>query len=218
MTDRFWLFLLLGSYDEITLKVLIKIKDQISQRLMYENDNVLVLMLDSIDLYSVELRESGKVRKITVIAEKYDNKVALFTLNESLIRDAVDLNLSSSTDVDKLVKDYFAKKYELVNFIKLGILPKLEQLGMAASMVFLIRDQELTRGGEYIELVYLLGARALKGADMYLIKREGLELSEMAWEILTEYGVNYRSYKDETQLFNELTRIVKNHIRKKTDS
>jgi hypothetical protein len=218
MSGRFWVFLLLGSYDEATLQILKNTKEQVSQRLMNEADPVLILMLDTVDIYSIEISESGNTRKITVIAEKYDNKVAIFTLNAAMISDAIDINLKSTSDIDKLVKDYFRKKYEVISFTKLAILPKLKVLASAASMVFLVRDREETRGGEYIELVFMLGSSLASGAYTYLLKKEGIALSEMAWEILAEYGVSYRSYDRMNDLFVEITRLTRNHIRKSLGS
>ncbi len=218
MSGRYWVFLLLGSYDEVTVQVLKNIREQVSQRLMHESDPALIFMLDAVDLYSIEISESGNTQKITVIAEKYDNKVAIFTLNASIVNDAVDINLKSTSDIDKLIKDYFKKKYKVTSFTKLAILPKLKTLAGAASMVFLVRNREETRGGEYIELVYMLGSRIVSGAHTFLFKREGFALSEMAWEILTEYGVSYRSYDSENELFAEITRLTKNHISKELAS
>lgn len=217
MADRFWIFLLLGSYDDHTLKVLNKLKGHISENLMHESDYILVFLLDTLRIYQAEIIDAGGERqKITLVGEQIAGKVSLITLIASQIVDAIDITLKQSSDVDKLIRDYIERKYKIMSFRKLGILEKLKELASTTSMTFVIRDQELTRGGEYIELAYLLGLQPSKGHDFFVFKKEGFHLSEMAWELLSEYNVSYRSYVNEEALFNEASRIAKGFIQRKT--
>lgn len=78
-------------------------------------------------------------------------------------------------------------------------------------LVFLIRDQELTRGGEYIELGLLLLVK-LDSSKIHFFKKEGIELSEMTWEILDLYKTNIRPCKDQEFLLRETVRITRNAL------
>jgi len=69
-----------------------------------------------------------------------------------------------------------------------------------------LRHQELTRGGEWVELTYIAQDCAKK---MYLLKKEGIPLSTMVKEILDAYGVNLRAYNDEKELIEEIERIIR---------
>jgi hypothetical protein len=78
----------------------------------------------------------------------------------------------------------------------------------------LVRHKEETRGGEYIELAFLLGTGTLNSSKVFFLKKEGFDMSEMGWELLDFYGVNFRSYKDEDYLCNEMVRLIRYSIRK----
>ncbi len=76
----------------------------------------------------------------------------------------------------------------------------------------MVRDQELTRGGEYIELGVLL-SMGLDPSKVYFFKKEGIDLSEMTWELLDQYKINMRPYKDPEFLSREAVRITRNTLR-----
>ena len=207
------MILVLGSYDPKTEKILSKLKDDIPSRLMIQNDNVLVFLLRDIDIYLIDYTEDDKDKKVTLIAEKYVDKTTILTLNEQNILNSEDVPLSSSP-LDQQIAWYTTARYSNAKINKLPILEKLKQLARGVSLTFLIREEELTRGGEYIEIAYLLGTGTLQPSTIYFMKREGFDLSEMGWEILAYYGVNFRPYKDEKSLCNETTRLIKYFISK----
>ena len=207
------MILVLGSYDPKTEKILSKLKDDIPRRLMTQNDNILVFLLRDIDIYLVDYTEESKAKKVTLIAEKYADKTTILTLNEENILNSEDAAADSSS-VDQQVANYATTKYSEAKINKLPILEKLRQLAGGVSLTLLIREEELTRGGEYIELAFLLGSATLQPSKVFFLKREGFDLSEMGWEILAYYGVNFRPYKDEQSLCKETTRLIKYFITK----
>lgn len=93
--------------------------------------------------------------------------------------------------------------------MKLPILEKLKHLSFSASLLFLVRHRGLTRGGEYIELVYLLGESRMDPSKVYFLKKEGIDLSEMVKEILNRFRINFRSYRNENELCSEAISIAK---------
>lgn len=70
---------------------------------MSHHETVLVLLLEDVEIYKA--RAEGK--EMTIIAERYDNKVSLFIFDDSSIIDAIDL--PAPTDVEITTKEYLAK-------------------------------------------------------------------------------------------------------------
>jgi hypothetical protein len=66
-----------------------------------------------------------------------------------------DLKLEKE-DLDKAVYDYLKKKHNITKFNRLPIFDKLDNLMRIADVIFLLRDKEETRGGEYLELMHAL--------------------------------------------------------------
>ncbi len=212
--SRFRVVLLLGSYDPDTEKVLSKLKEDIPTHMMTEEENVLVFLLRDIEIYLVDYSgEEGKDARIILISDKYRDKITIIALNEREIIDSTEFPLSKSTSENQIVEEY-AKRYPNPRISKLPILEKLRQLAASASLTMLVRHKEETRGGEYIELAFLLGTGTLNPSRVYFLKKEGFDMSEMGWELLDFYGVNFRSYKDENYLCNEMVRLIRYSIRK----
>jgi len=205
--------LLLGSYDPDTEKVLSKLKEDIPAHMMTEEENVLIFLLRDIEIYLVDYSdENGKDARIILISDKYRDKITIIALNEREIIDSTEFS-SSGTHQDQIIEEY-AKRYPNPRISKLPILEKLRQLAASASLTMLVRHKEETRGGEYIELAFLLGTGTLNPSRVYFLKKEGFDMSEMGWELLDFYGVNFRSYKDENYLCNEMVRLIRYSIRK----
>jgi hypothetical protein len=171
-------------------------------------------------IYTADIKDikdaDDKERKVILIAERYNNsnKLALFILDASspTIVNAEDITIKDANDITKEIKDYLGKRYTITSFYSLPIIQTLEQLTRIASLMFVLRHHELTRGGEYIELVYLLGRGFLSPLKVYFLKKEGFNLSEMAWEIFNRHNVQFRSYTDEAGLNREAIRILKNYV------
>lgn len=212
---RFHIILLLGSYDSLTSKILSRLKENLSKEFMYYPDNILIFLIDNIEIYTINIKDEHRPdAKLIVIAEKYDHKLTLFTTDGQQIVNAEDLQIDQ--DVDQIVGQYIKKNHNITTFFRHPILEKLKILATATSLTFLIRHRDLTRGGEYIELAYLLGTGIIQPSKLYFLKREGFDLSSMALEILDQYGIISRSYKNEKSSNREAVRIVKYFIQSHT--
>ena len=85
-----------------------------------------------------------------------------------------------------------------------------------AELVLLLRHEELTRGGEYIGLMFLLD-RGLEPRKLFFIWNKNIPLSTMLKEALNNYNFNFRYYEDEEDLLEEVSRIIYyNMISRKT--
>jgi hypothetical protein len=113
---------------------------------------------------------------------------------------------------EQVTISFIRSKYPGSTFSKLPIIEKLRQLADASTLTLLIRHKELTRGGEYIELAFLLGSKSQPPKTVFLSKTN-VEISEMVWELLDYHGVNFRQYKNEHYLATESIRLIRHFIR-----
>jgi hypothetical protein len=83
---RYWIILLLGSYDQTTWKLLENLRDKLSQDFMGLDNSVLILLLNNIEVYAIEIinRKTNEINKPSLIVEKFDDntkKLSLYFLN-----------------------------------------------------------------------------------------------------------------------------------------
>ncbi|MBA3751149.1 MAG: hypothetical protein H0X03_09735 [Nitrosopumilus sp.] len=210
---QYEVILLLGSYDKETKKILYSLKEELSTNFLYLESNLFIFLLDNTEIYSATVIDKQNERKtLYLIVERYaDNKrLTIFIMDGDNVISIDDISIVSN--VDKTLKQFLDNKYLESFFSKASILETLKILGRFSALTFLIRNQELTRGGEYVELVYLL-IGSINSANLYFIKKEGFNLSTMASEILEYFNVNFRSYTNEDELHRTVIRIFQNHIR-----
>lgn len=201
------IILLLGSYDDQTKPVLARIKDRLAEAFVYHPEQVSSLLLDEVALYKFDMGS----REFTIFAERYEGGVTLSILDARRMIDAKDFPGKEIEGIDEIISSYLIERYHKDAYTEFSLLEKLTELARLSSLVFFVRDQELTRGGEYIELGVLLSLR-IEPSKIHFFKREGLDLSEMAWEILDLYGINVRPYRDEGLLIREAVRITRNTL------
>lgn len=138
--------LLLGSFDPQTKAQLENIKEEIVKT--FSGENVYALLLDGTEVYFSDAAE--------VLSELHtEDTVTLFTFQDNQLVDMNDLKLEEE-DIDKTVYNYLKNKYQITKFNKLPIFDKLDVLMRNAKVIFLLRDKEETRGGEYLELMHAL--------------------------------------------------------------
>jgi hypothetical protein len=75
-----------------------------------------------------------------------------------------------------------------------------------AKVIFLLRDKEETRGGEYLELMHALFRD--HAGKLWFLKRNDIALSSMLMEYLDKYGVKLRTYQAESDLKTTVIRIL----------
>ena len=194
--------LLLGSFDPQTKILLEKTKEEIVKT--FSGENVYALLLDGVEVYFSDL--------IEVLAELSDeDRVTLFIFQENQLIDMEDLKLEKE-DLDKAVYDYLKKKHNITKFNRLPIFDKLDNLMRIADVLFLLRDKEETRGGEYLELMHgLFRGHAKK---IWFLKKNGILLSTMLMEYLDKYEVKMRTYQGESDLENAVIRTLKYQLQK----
>lgn len=196
MQQQITVLLLLGSYDLQTKSYLENVKEELVKA--FSGENVYAFLLDRVEIYCAE--------QVQVLAEIIDKrKVTLFVFQENTLTEVYDVNLR--VNLDKTVYSFLEEKYGVLKVNKLSVFDKFDLLMRLAKVIFLIRDKEETRGGEYVELMHAL----FRGhfAKLWFFKREGIQLSAMLMEYLDKFKVNMRPYSNSQDLQTQIIRLLK---------
>lgn len=189
------IILLLGSYDPQTKAHLDTVREEIVKK--FSGEDVYSSLLDDLEIYST--------RTIQVLVELFDkDKATLFIFHRGVLADVYDINLKNN--LDETVYSFLKGKYEIQKFSKEPIYRKFNSLMRLAKALFLIRDREETRGGEYIELMHALSQG--HSEKIWFFKRNGVRLSAMLMEYLDKFRVKIRPYTNQQDLITEAIRIL----------
>jgi len=202
---KFRVILIIGSFDPETKQVLTRLKAELSAGLMSEAWVALVLLVDDVDLYKVDA--PGTTDTYSIISERSEGGLSAYVSKNGKLIEAHDARLLAGTSDDYIAE--FAGTRFGGSVLKLPIFEKVAELASIMAAAFLVRHIELTRGGEYIELAFLIGSDKSSAARIWFFKHEGVELSQMAWEILDKFGVQVRPYRRETDLYLEAVRVAR---------
>ena len=196
MTNLATIILLLGSYDKETKKVLENIKEEIAKISTYYGENIFTLLLEDVEIY--------KTDNDWICIEKFDEKVTfiIFERDSVMVKDVIDFDAKNEEDIIKILRELGYK-----SFIRIPVLEKLQVLATISSLVFIVRHKELTRGGEYIELTFLLN-RGLDPRVVYMLVNSEVKISVMLKELIDFTKINFRVYEGEEDLIETIRRIL----------
>lgn len=190
------IILLLGSYDPQTKSHLETLREEIAKK--FSGENVYSFLLDDLEIYSADL--------IEVLVESFDkNKAALFIFKRGVLVESDQITLKNG--LDETIYRFLKEKYGVQKFRKTPIFTKFEALMGLAKALFLIRDREETRGGEYVELIHAM----LQGHSkkIWFFKRNGVRVSAMLMEYLEKFRVKMRPYINQQDLVTGIIRILR---------
>ncbi len=207
--DNILLILLLGSYDRETKRVLNIVKEEVAKYSAYSAEYIIPLLLEDIELY-VMPREG-----IQIIVEKFNGKATAIILEDHELKNVMDFDARTIDDIESELKNL---GYLYNSYSRLPVMEKLRWLARGSFLVFLIKHMELTRGGEYIELSFLLGSGELSPDRTYIFIKEGIELSTMLEELIDATKINLRIYKNEDHLAEGVRRILYHELMRKLRS
>jgi len=100
-----------------------------------------------------------------------------------------------------------SQKLGITIYERLPILEKLKAILDIVCLIILVRHIELTRGGEYIELTFLLDMGAQPKKIKFLWNKE-IPISTMVKELLALYGFTIHTYMDEEEMKDEVHRLI----------
>lgn len=117
------------------------------------------------------------------------------------------LTSKSNEELEKALRKKLRERYEVDVKVRLPILRKLQEFAKHSKLILIIRDKQLTRGGEYIEFAFLLLEEVDPSKIVFLWNRN-VELSSMVKELLDAFYFNFRAYGSEDELLDEVHRLI----------
>lgn len=194
--------LLLGSFDPQTKNILENLKKEIAKA--FSGENTYALMLDTVEIYI-----SGDIEVLTELFG--EDRITLFTFQNNQLIDMNDMELEKE-GADTTVYNYLKERYDIAELSRLPIFNRLDVLMRNAKVIFLLRNKEETRGGEYLELMHaLFRGHAEK---IWFLKKDDIELSSMLMEYLDKYQVKMRTYHGRSDLETAVIRTLKYQLQK----
>jgi predicted ATP-dependent protease len=188
--------LLLGSFGPQTKALLENVKEEIVKT--FSGENQYALLLDSVEVYF-----SDVVEVLTELSN--GNMITIIIFQNNQLVDMIDLKLEKE-GADRTVYNYLRQQYKITQFNRWPVFDKLDILLQDAKAIFLVRDKEETRGGEYLELMHSLFRK--HGGKLWFLKKDGVILSSMLMEYLDKYSVKMRTYQAESDLKRTVLRIL----------
>jgi len=197
------LILLLGSYDPETKRILNIVKEEVAKYSTSFTEYIIPLLLEDVELYRCTVAE--------IIVEKLDGRATAMIFEGGQLKDVRDFDARTVDDVEKELKRLG------YSCIRSPVKEKLWQLAISSLLVFVIRHKELTRGGEYIELCFLL-LGGLSPSKAYIFIKSGVEISAMLEELIDYTKINLRYYRDEEHLAEIVRRVIYYELERKKPS
>ena len=193
--------LLFGSFDPQTKSILENLKEEIAKA--FSGENTYAFMLDTVEIYM-----SGDMEVLTELLGEH--RITLFIFQNNQLIDIDDMDLEKE-GADTTVYNYLKKRYGITELSRLPIFNKLDVLMRNAKVIFLLRNKEETRGGEYLELMHaLFRGHAEK---IWFLKKNGIALSSILMEYLDKYEVKMRTYQEKSDLETAVMRTLKYQLR-----
>jgi len=190
------LILLLGSYDPETKRVLYEIREHIARSF---HEHVYGMLLERLEMY--DCVRDGQPHVLMVECGE-EPAAYLFTPTGQLL-DAIPLESTGPEGAGEA-----ARKLGLELRFRLPVLEELSALAHFPDLLtMVVRHRELTRCGEYIELVFLL-TQGVEPRRVVFLWNVNVPISTMLRELLDRYNFNLRTYKDERELLEETHRLV----------
>jgi hypothetical protein len=174
---------------------------------MVTDKSVMIFLLNSIEIFSFEGQDR---RKMILISEVMEEKIVFYHLYPEKIIDVDQRDIMNNLDLKENIYRYLTEKYPNSNFHEFSIFEKLDSIADMATGIFFIRHKELTKGGEYVELAYLMNKPY--ASKTFFLKKEGFDLSTMTHEIMERQRITFVTYRGETQLHQHMKRIIGNLI------
>jgi hypothetical protein len=188
--------LLLGSYDKSTKSVLDNIKEEIARIF---SGKIFAFVLSTLEIYFT--------KRFEILAEIEQNKqITLFLFEGANLYDVEDLPLEPDKEPSEVAYAFLKNKFGIYKIKKQPTIAKYNFLMNLAKEIFLIREEELTRGGEYVELMHALFSD--EANKIWFFSKKSLTISSMLMEYLDMFRVKMRSYTGLPDLKKGIVRIV----------
>jgi hypothetical protein len=185
--------LLLGSYDGETKEILYQLKISLDER--FERYASIALLIETVDVY---ISFDPGLHDYILLFEGRKNGGTVF-----IMKGKTKLLESIDYDNEEQFQQRIGNTIDFKKFRKLTQLEKVSMLAEWADLIYLVRHLESTRGGEFVELVYLLVRPGTSMQDRFKYEffyKKGIEISTMMKEIVINNKIDTTSYNDDDGL------------------
>jgi hypothetical protein len=201
--------LLLGSYDNKTKKILDDLRKHLNEK--FERYSCITLLLENIDFF-LSLK-SGEP-ECAILIEKEGERGTAYLL-ESKTKPLAIIDYFNEDDFKEKIGQE-SKAVDFKQFRKLSELEKVDRLEEWADLIYLVRHLESTRGGELVELAYLLlrqsGNRYSDRLKYEVFYKIGIEISTMIKEIVGINKIDTIGYDNYKNLLTKVFGRTESHI------
>jgi hypothetical protein len=194
--DAISMVLLLGSYDAKTKAILDNIKEEIAKQF---SGKPFAFLLASIEIYMTD-----RFQVLTEIEE--GKRITIYLFENNTLCDVYDLPVTIDQDQQQAVYDFLSRKFDISQIKKQTVMQKFGWLMTLSKAIYIIREKELTRGGEYVELMHTLYVD--KGEKVWFFAKNSIEVSSMLMEYLDAFKVKMRPYFGTNDLMTSIIRLV----------
>ncbi len=203
--------LLLGSYDDITRTILHKLRKDLNER--FERYACTTLLLENMDIH-VSLRPG--LHDYSVFFEKEGENAGAVTLIKEKTKPIERIEYKSEQEYQQSIGSG-SGSIDFKHFRKVPELEKASILNDWADLVYLIKQLELTRGGELVELTYLLhrhrGGKSVVDPLKYeFFYKKEIEISTMVKEIVVHNKIYPIEYTEYEELRDSAFEVTERHI------
>jgi hypothetical protein len=193
--------LILGSYDGDTKRLIYELKEEVSKR--HGRNDVYSLVLDKVEIFDCD-------NAIQVITELYESTLTLMIFRGTELVDIDEIANVTEPQIEEKAMTHLNSHHGSKRVQKFTVLNKLDLLMRFSASICVIREKELTRGGEYCELVHAL-ARDYEKKIVFLYNKN-VTLSGMLKEYLDGFKVAMRAYSDTEPFIDEAMRFIEYRI------
>ena len=188
--------LLLGSYDDSTKQILYDLRKLLNEN--FQRYACTTILLENLD---VHVARAVGMHDFSMFIEKHEQRITV-TIMKSKTTPIEILTFSDEVDFETNIGNS-STNIDFKQFRKVTELEKISILSDWADLIYTTKDLELTRGGELVELTYLLHNRIWK-SNVDPLKHEffykkDVKISTMVKEIISNNKIapqEYASYQE----------------------
>lgn len=199
--------LLLGSYDSITRNILHNLRIDLNER--FQRYSCSILLLENMDVF---ISPDPKVHDYSLFFEKGEKSMVVTIIKEK----TKPVEIISYNSEEEFQKSLGSANINFNQFRKVSELEKVLILSDWADLIYLVKEVELTRGGEWVELTYLLHSHAGKSnvdpLKFELFYKKDLKISTMIKEIVANNKITPQVFDTYEKLRKLSIETTEKHI------
>jgi hypothetical protein len=198
--------LLLGSYDSQTKSLLRSLRNRFNE--IFARYECFTILLENLDVYVSTKQDES----IIVLFDREDDMLQCTIIKENKIEETIDIPAEN-------FENYLGSGTGVIAYNHLRKITELEKINTLSTwsdLIIVIKHLENTRGGELVELTYLLFQKyTFSNMDPFkyiFLHQKDMFISTMVNELLALHKVNKIQYKDEADLLQIAISEIQSNI------